>query len=68
MTKEKRLRQQLDRSIEQFVNNHPELTLEECLVLAEKMAAVSTLPPALFNYYRNSGMTVEEVYELIKDN
>lgn len=64
--KRKQAEERLRQCIREFLETNPGLSYEDYMKHAEMVTTVGMLPSALFEKYRHSGMTVEEVYKLIK--
>jgi hypothetical protein len=70
LKEEEEIQRKVNKLVQEFCNQNPEVdTLEKFDVILEQMMVVATLPHALYEQYRNSGKTIEEVYlELMANN
>jgi hypothetical protein len=73
MVKKKKIPSKMEREVRQivaeFCRENPHIdTLEKFEQVMKKILVVSCLPPALYQRYRNSGKTFDQVYEEITAN
>lgn len=61
----KQVEKSLKESIREFLESHPGISYEDYMKHVEMITTVAFLPPPLFMKYRDSGKSVEEVYEEI---
>jgi hypothetical protein len=61
-----KIRRKIQKLVAEFCRENPQIdTLEKFEQVMDKVIVVACIPPALYQRYRNSGKTFDQVYEEI---
>lgn len=64
--KTKQVEESFRQFVKEFLKDNPGISYSDYMKHVEMVTTVGLLPPVLFQKYKDSGMTVEEVYNEIK--